>query len=65
MITLTVPDMTCGHCVSTLTKAIKSIDPTADVKADLASKTLRIETTAPAPRIARALDEAGYSSNPA
>jgi copper chaperone len=65
MIVFTVPEMTCGHCVSTLTKAIKSVDPTADVKADLASKTLKVETTAPAPAIAKALDEAGYSSNPA
>ena len=62
---LTLPDMTCGHCVATVTKTIKSLDPAADVKADLAAKTVNVETTAPASAVAKALEEAGYPSKAA
>jgi copper chaperone CopZ len=30
MITFEVNDMTCGHCVSTITKALKATDKDAD-----------------------------------
>lgn len=63
MMKFTVPDMTCGHCVSTVTKAIKGLDAAAEVKADLASKTLAVETSAPA--VAKALEDAGYPSTAA
>lgn len=58
-----VPDMTCGHCVSTITKAIKALDANAGVNADLASQTVSVETSAPASAVAKALDEAGYSNS--
>ena len=45
MLELTLPTMTCGHCVSVVTKAIKQTDPQASVEIDLASHRLRIETT--------------------
>jgi len=60
---LNVPDMTCGHCVGTITKAVKALDPAAEVKADLAGKTVTIETAVPAAVIGRALDEAGYPNS--
>ena len=43
-----VPDMTCGHCVATITRAVKAVDPAAEVKADLAGKTVTVETSVPA-----------------
>jgi copper chaperone len=52
--------MSCGHCVSTVTKTVKSLDPSAAVTADLASKAVTVETTAPRAAVARALEEAGY-----
>lgn len=55
-----VPDMSCGHCVATITKAVKAVDPTAAVTADLAAKTVTVESPAPAAAVARAIDEAGY-----
>jgi copper chaperone len=61
----TVPDMTCGHCVASLTKAVRTLDPAAEVKADLASKTLTVETASSATAVARALEEAGYPNTPA
>lgn len=65
MMKFTVPDMTCGHCVATVTKAVKALDASADVKADLASKIVSVESKVPAPAVARALEEAGYASRPA
>ena len=59
-----VPDMTCGHCVATVTRALKALDPKAEVTADLAAKTVTVEATVPPAAIARALDQAGYSSTP-
>ena len=63
--TFNIPDMTCGHCVSTITKAIKALDASAEVTADLATGTLRVETSIPAAAVSRALDEAGYPNTQA
>jgi copper chaperone len=60
MMKFNVPDMTCGHCVASLTKAVKALDPAAAVTADLADKTVTVETAVPAAAVARALDQAGY-----
>ncbi len=43
MITLKVPDMTCGHCARSVTGAITTVDPSARVEVDLASKRVAIE----------------------
>lgn len=64
MMTFAVPDMTCGHCVSTITRAIRTIDSAADVQANLSARTVKIQTTAPAAGIVRALEEAGYPARP-
>jgi copper chaperone len=65
MMMFSVPGMTCGHCVATITKAIRTLDAAAEVKADLGSRTVTVETTAPAPAVARALEDAGYPNSAA
>lgn len=60
MITFSVPDMSCGHCVATVTKAIKTLDSAAEVQVELAGKTVTVQTSAPAPAVAKALEDAGY-----
>ena len=60
MLELTIPSMTCGHCVGTVTKAVQSVDPRAALTVDLSGKTVRIETTANRDAVAGALAEAGY-----
>mgnify|MGYP006270299153 CR=1 FL=1 len=55
-----VPDMTCGHCVATITKAVKAVDPAAEVKADLGARTVTVDSAVPAAALAKALDAAGY-----
>ena len=60
MLELTLPSMTCDHCVSVVTKAIKQSDPQASVEIDLASHRVRVETTEDRETIEAAIVEAGY-----
>ena len=60
MIELTIKDMTCGHCASRVTQAVKSVDEQAKVTVDVAKKYVRIDSTHDAQEIAAALTEAGY-----
>ena len=60
MIEFNLPAMSCGHCVSSVTEAVKQVDPAAKVDVDLASKRVKVETTQPREPIAEALTEAGY-----
>ncbi len=60
MIKLNVPDMSCSHCASVITQAVKSIDPQAEVKVDYATKAVTIASSAPVAEISKAVDEAGY-----
>ena len=60
MLKLNVPDMTCGHCAGTVTKAVQSVDAGAIVTVDLPSQTVSIETAAEADRIKSAMEAAGY-----
>ena len=64
MLKLKVPDMSCGHCVATIEKAAKSVDPAAKVDVDLATKVATITTTAPADRMSSAIRAAGYENQP-
>lgn len=60
MITLTVENMSCGHCVNAVTKAVQSVDAQAGVAVDLATKTVQVNTDSPRDRIIEAIKEAGY-----
>jgi len=62
MISLTVNDMTCGHCAATITKAIKAVDVDANVKVDLAEHQVHVESTKlNHGDVAEAIQDAGYS----
>jgi copper chaperone len=63
MIKLNVPDMSCGHCVSVIEKAVKGADAKAEVKVDLASKTVTIESSLPPAVLAKAIAAAGYANS--
>jgi copper chaperone len=60
VIELKVNDMTCGHCVKTITQSVAFVDPNAKVQADLETKRVRIESTHSAAELTRALADAGY-----
>lgn len=57
-----IPDMSCSHCVATVTKAIKGIDASAIADVDLIKRIAIIETKADPAVISAALGEAGYPS---
>jgi copper chaperone len=60
-----VDDMTCGHCASTITQAIRVVDPGAKVDVDLAQHLVRIQPTEMgATDLAMAITEAGYTPVP-
>ncbi|MFG6429878.1 heavy-metal-associated domain-containing protein [Roseateles sp. LYH14W] len=65
MLTFEINDMTCGHCVSAITKALKAADPAAKVHIDLASHRVQVESaSADAEELADAIRDAGYSAMP-
>lgn len=61
MIELTLPTMTCGHCVKTVTAAVQQVDAAARLQVDLPTHTVRIESKRPAEEFERALAEEGYA----
>ncbi len=65
MIAFEVQDMTCGHCVSTITKAVKDTDRDAQVQCDLAAHRVQIQPAkATAEQFASAIAEAGFTPKP-
>lgn len=61
MLEFHVEDMTCGHCVSTVTKAVKQADPKASVDIDLANHLVRIDGSTDSDAIEEAIRDAGYT----
>lgn len=62
MFTFEVNDMTCGHCVSAITKAVAFVDPGAKVQIDLASHLVQVEASASsADVLGDAIRVAGYT----
>ena len=59
MIEFSVPDMSCGHCASMVTKTVKFVDPNATVEVDVAQKKVRVESTENRSALVEALTEAG------
>ncbi len=65
MISFLVNDMTCGHCVGAITKALKGVDAAAKVQFDLATHRVDIEPgEADAAQLRDAIQEAGYTPVP-
>lgn len=58
---LNVQGMTCGHCERAVTNAVKSVDPQATVKVDLATGRVEIDGTQSRDAFAKAIAEEGYS----
>ena len=62
MINFEVKDMTCGHCASSISKAVARADGGAKVQVDLAAHRVQIEpTTATVQQLSSAIKDAGYS----
>jgi copper chaperone len=65
MLAYRVDDMTCGHCASAITKAVRAVDAGARVEVNLAQHLVQIEPTeADAHELSEAITEAGYTPVP-
>ena len=60
MYELQVENMSCGHCVAAVTKAVKALDGNARVDVDLAGKAVKVESGASLDAVKAAIADAGY-----
>ncbi|WP_227268013.1 heavy-metal-associated domain-containing protein [Roseobacter weihaiensis] len=60
MISLNIPNMSCGHCKTAVEKAISSVDPSASIALDLDMRHVVVTTDVDAARVMDALKNAGY-----
>lgn len=61
--TLSVPDMTCGHCKSTLESAVSSVSGVRSAQANLDAKTVTVdydEAAVDLSAVVGAIEDAGY-----
>lgn len=61
MLRLNVDGMSCGHCVGAVTRAVQAVDPNAEVRVDLAAKSVEARTDADRDAVAKAIADAGYA----
>ncbi|MCX2861547.1 heavy-metal-associated domain-containing protein [Paucibacter sp. PLA-PC-4] len=56
-----LPDMTCGHCVATVTETVKALDAAATLDFEREARRVRISSELGREVLVRALSEAGYT----
>ncbi len=64
MFQLKIEDMSCGHCASLITRAVKSVDSSARIDIDLGTRQVQVESQYELGDITDALAEAGYPAKP-
>lgn len=62
MLKLSVPEMSCGHCVATISNAIRRIDPEARIESDLQARSISIDSRESADHLREAIRVAGYEA---
>lgn len=55
-----VQGMSCGHCVKAVTEAVRQVDPQAEVRVDLASGKVEVQSERERGELARAIESEGY-----
>lgn len=60
MYELKVEGMSCGHCVSAVTRSVMDVDSGAKVTVDLAQQKVSVDSSASLEEIKAAVTEAGY-----
>lgn len=62
MLRFHVEKMSCGHCVTAISNAVRSADVDANVDVDLSHKTVTVGSKLGAAELASAIAEAGYDA---
>ena len=60
MLVIKVNGISCGHCVSNITKALAELDSMAKVQIALAVQTVRFDGEADREEVVLAIQDAGY-----
>ena len=60
MTTLSVPDMSCNHCKTTVEAALGAVPQVGAVTVDLTARKVEVAGPAAAATLIQALDKAGY-----
>jgi copper chaperone len=56
-----IENMTCGGCARGVTRAIKEVDPDANIITDPPTRSVQVSTTASQDEIVSALNRAGFT----
>lgn len=56
-----VQGMSCQHCVRAVTQAVQDVDPEADVRIDLPTGRVEVQSAETADALQSAIREAGYT----
>ncbi|MBU0588123.1 MAG: cation transporter [Gammaproteobacteria bacterium] len=59
--TFQVQGMTCGHCEKAVTRALKQVDPQAEVKIDRSQNKVEVQSEQPRDALVKAIAEEGYA----
>lgn len=59
--TFTVTGMTCGHCEKAVTRAVKQVDPQAEVQIDRVANRVDVVSAQARELLAQAIAEEGYT----
>lgn len=65
MTTLSVPEMTCGHCKASVEAALTRLDPAAQVAVDLTARRVEVTSSAPPAAMIAALGAVGFDATAA
>lgn len=60
MYQLSIPAMSCGHCVATITKAVQALDSAASLQFSVPEHKVDVTTAVDVATLKSALAEAGY-----
>jgi len=60
MLRFHIPNMTCGGCAKSVTRALLSVDPLARIETDPPTHEVRVESTLDVNALRSVLSEAGY-----
>lgn len=59
---LAIPDMNCGHCRASVTRALTELDPAARIEIDLPAREAAVETSATPATVIATLKAIGFDA---
>ncbi|RID93438.1 copper chaperone [Gemmobacter lutimaris] len=63
-VTLSIPDMSCGHCRASIETALKPLPGVTGLSFDAEARTATVEGDAPVAALVQALDGIGFPATP-